>query len=310
MTLQELPDDVLSGDECLAAHFRMAGHYPHVLTLADHAFRWAAKEDSKDLMVYVLENGAPVDTTLLLQAAEIGGNSEAIALLEARRATTNPLYFFTNPLHTACFYGQLDAVIALLQGIPCIQKVLRSKDHRGETALHKALRGPREKKEGDRQQLVEMLVSLGADPTARDMRGETALSLAKVCSPSQTITTLKAAIKRWIESPPTPEDAFSEVETTETPADTTKVLWTNDELSSLGFSEGSFGDNTDRRLSHKAEKVEEHKRSRWRAWLMPEVKRRDQGAARPPLPPVTARRPSAGNMVVGNLDLKTSDRYA
>ncbi len=88
MTLRELPADALSDDQCLPARFRMAGHYPHAIPLADHAFRWAAKENSKDLMEYVLENGAPLNITALLRSAEVICNAEALALLKAKRASS------------------------------------------------------------------------------------------------------------------------------------------------------------------------------------------------------------------------------
>ena len=268
MTLQELPADVLSRDEYLLAHFRMAGHYPHVLALADHAFRWAAKEDSENLMVYVLEHGAPVDINALLCSAEVKGNPEAIALLEAKRVATDPLHSFTKPLHTACFYGQLGYVDTLLIGVPSTKKVLRFKDHRGRTALHKAVGGRGEEQDGERQELVYMLLSLGADPTERDMNGVTALLLAKAWRCDETITILKAAIKRKLESPPTPEEAFSEVETMETPADTRESSSTDDEVSSLKTEVSSWGE-TGKGPAYKTEKVDGYKRSWWRSLLKP-----------------------------------------
>ena len=300
MNLQELPVDVLSRNEYLVAHFRMAGHYPHVLALADHAFRWAAKKDSEDLMVYVLEHGAPLDFNALLHSTEVNGNPEALALLEAKSATTNPLHSFTNILHTACFYGQIDFVIDLLYEVPSIttvKMVLCCKDHRGETALHKAVGGCGEKKEIDRQNLVEMLLSLGADPTERDSKGTTALYFAEIWRSDEMITTLRVAINRRLQSPPTPEEVVSGVGAMETPADTIQSLSTDDEVSSLKFWKSSSRDKTGNRLAHKAEKVGEHKLSWWRSLLMPEVKRRHQAVAEPPMAPH-----GDDDMVFGPLD--------
>ena len=164
MALEELPADVLSHDQCLPARFRNAGHYPDVLTLADHAFRWAAKENSEDLMVYVLEYGAPVDITALLRSAEVTCNPKAIALLEAKRAAYDALHSFTKSLHTACSYGQLGTVLALLDGVPSTKKVLRSQDHRGRTTLHKAIADGGKEEDGERQELLYILLSRRADP--------------------------------------------------------------------------------------------------------------------------------------------------
>ena len=214
-TLQELPDDALGDAECLAARFRMAGHYPHIRTLADLAFRWAAETASKDLMVYVLEHGAPVDIDALLNSLEVKGNPEAIVLLEMKRAAIDPWHTVTKPLHTACFYGQVDVVSDVLCHANSwnISKILRSKDYRGETALHKAIRGRGESKDGHRVELVHMLLSLGADPIQRDMHGHTALVLTRIWDRSEMTPIVKAAIQRKLAFPPTPEEAFSEVET-------------------------------------------------------------------------------------------------
>ena len=203
-TLQELPDNVLGGSDCLAARFRMAGHYPLVLALADYAFRWAAKKDSEDLMRYVLERGAPVDINALLSSVEVKDNREAIALLKAKRAATEPLYSFANPLHTACFYGQLGVAVSLLNGgrTRNLSKILCSSDYRGETALHKAVGGRGAWKDGERMELVRTLLSLGADPIQKDMRGRTPFDLANIWHLKEMIPALGAAIQRKLESPP------------------------------------------------------------------------------------------------------------
>ena len=232
MTLQELPVELLSRNEYLATRFRIAGHYPHILALADRAFRWGAKQDSKDLMVYVLKHGAPVDVNAVLCSAEVKRNPEAIELLAAKRAAIDPLHSFTDPLRTACFYSQLGPVITLLDRVPSKKKALRSKDHRGRTALHRAVGGRGEEQDGERHELVYMLLDLGADPTERDMNGQTALTLAEMWRRDEMITTLKATIKRKLESPPTPEVRFLDDETMESPADTTQFSLTDDEASS------------------------------------------------------------------------------
>ena len=262
-TVQELPEDSLNGDECLAAHFRMAGHYPHVRALADHAFRWAAKQVSKNLMVYVLKHGAPVDINALLSSVKVRYNPEAIRLLEKQKGATDPCHTFTNPLHTACFYGQLGVVVSLLDGVRAgkMWKILRFRDHRGETALHKAVVGRGEWRDEERVELVHRLLSLGADPTQRDMHGQTAFVLASIRKHDEILSALKAT-ERKLRSKPTPEESSSEDET-----------MTDDEMSSLK-AELSFSDETGRRLSYKAEKVHGRKRSWWRSLLSSEAERR------------------------------------
>ena len=268
MTLQELPVELLSPDEYLAARFRMAGHFPHVLALADYAFRWAAKEDSEDLMVYVLRHGAPVDVNALLLSAEVKRNPEAITLLAAKRAADDPLHSFSDPLRTACFYSQIGPVVALLDRAPSMKKVLRSKDHRGRTALHRVAGGfSGGEEDGERQELVHMLLTLGADPTERDVDGQTALTLARTWKRDEMVTILKAATQKKLESPPTPEEAFFEVETMETPADTTLFSWSDDELSSLRRDVFS-GVGTGSRLTYEPE----HKVSWWRSLLLPKAR--------------------------------------
>lgn len=148
--------------------------------------------------------------------------------------------------------------------------ILRCRDYRGETALHKAVRG-RFTEEGDSLELVQRLLSLGADPTQRDMHGRTALFLARIWHHDEMILTLKAAIQRKLESPPTPEEAFSEVETVEHLADTTQASSSDDDVSCFksiappGEMPGGLG------LAHKAEKVQGRKRSWWRSLLSPEA---------------------------------------
>ena len=281
-TLQELPDNALSGGECLAARFRMAGHYPHVLALADYAFRWAAEQDSKDLMVYVLENGAPIDINALLGSLEVRGNSEAIVLLETKRNATDPWHTVTKPLHTACFYGQVGVVNDVLghAGSWNISKILRSRDYRGETALHKAIGGRGGSKNGHRVELVQRLLSLGADPIQRDMRGRTALFLARDLDYNEMIPALKAASKGLKYPVSILEEAFAELEVMETPADHNRASSSDDdEVSSLksevsfaelSFGEGSFGNETGNG-SNKAEKVDGPKQSWWRSLLSPEA---------------------------------------
>ena len=269
-TLHELPDNDLGGAECLAARFRMAGHYPHVLALADHAFRWAAKKDSEDLMIYVLENGAPVDIYALLHTADVGGNPKAIRHLNAKRAATEPLHAFIEPLHTACYYGQLDAVDRLLNNAPpgTIWNILHLKDYRGGTALHKAIGGRGETKGEERVELVYKLLILGAYPFQRDMHGRTPLLLAR--DSEEMIPVLKAAFKRMKYPASTLKEAFSELGIVETPADITLASSSDDEEVSSLKSEVSFEDETDRG-SNKAEKVDGHKRSWWRSLLSPEA---------------------------------------
>ena len=225
--MQELPVKELSRDEYLAARFRMAGHYPHVLALADHAFRWAAKKNFKDLMVYVLESGAPVDVNALLRSAEVVSNPKAITLLEAKRRTTNPLHLFTEPLYTACFYGQPRAVQAVLDTVPSVREALRSKDHRGRTALHYAVEGQytgggtnfegtgRAWEEGEK--LINWLLINGADPNQKDMNGETAPISAEAWE-------FYEAMKNGrLEFPSTPEETFFDVEDIEDSPDTTQL---------------------------------------------------------------------------------------
>ena len=235
MISQELPADVLSREEYLVARFRMAGHYPHVRALADHAFRWAAKQNSKDLMVYVLKHGAPVDINALLSSVEVKGNPVAIELLKKKRAATDPWHTITYPLHIACFYGQLGSIDDLLGNTRSrnISKILRSKDHRGETALHKAIGGRGERKDRQRVDLVYKLLSLGADPIQRDMYGRTALLLARDWDHNEMIPALKAASKGMDYPVPILEEAFSELDVMESPADTTEASSSDDEVSSL-----------------------------------------------------------------------------
>ena len=256
MTVQELHVGVIGRDEYLAARFRMAGHYPHVLALAAHAFRWAAKENSKDLMEYVLENGAPVDITALLQSAEVFCNAQALALLEAKRAATGPLHSFTNPLLAACFYGQLYNVVTLLSRVWWAKEVIRSKNHRGETALHKAADGRYCVGEDDgwkqRDELVAMLLFRGADPNQRDMNGKKAIISAEARN------LYGAAMMRKLESPPVPKRTFFQdfqVEAIQTPADTTQPSSTDDEESSLK-NEASSRDETGKGLAY----LDGHKR--------------------------------------------------
>ena len=271
MNSRELPADVLSREEYLVAHFRMAGHYPHVRALADHAFRWAAKQDSKDLMVYVLKHGAPVDINALLSSVEVKGNPVAIELLKKKRAATDPRHTTTYPLHIACFYGQLGSVIDLLGDTRSrnISKILRAKDHRGETALHKAIVGRGERKDKQRVDLVYKLLSLGADPIQRDMHGRTALLLARAWDHNEMIPALKVASKDMNYPVSILEEAFSELDVMESPADTTEASSSDDEVSSLksiSSLRAKAGNDW-----NKVEKVDRQKQSWWRSLLSPEA---------------------------------------
>lgn len=283
MTLQELPDDDIGGAECCAARFRMAGHFPHVLALADRAFRWAAKTGSKDLMVYVLENGAPVNINALLSSVEVKCNPEASKLLRRQRDATYPWHIFTKPLHTACFYAQL-GVVDSLPGFRTgdVSKILHSRDYRGETALHKAIVGRGERKAGERVELIHKLLDRGADPIQRDMHGRTALLLARDLDHNEMIPALKAASKRMKYPKSTLEEAFSELGIMETPADITLASSPDDdevsslkrevsfgsikaEVSSLSpRSSVSFEDKMGNGLN-KAEEVDGQKQSWWRS---------------------------------------------
>ena len=260
----------------------MADHYPHVFALADHAFRWAAKTGSKDLMVYVLDNGAPVNINALLSSVEVKGNPEAIRLLERQRAVTDPWHVFTNPLHTACFYGRLDVADYVMGNARTmdIWKILRSYDYRGETALHKAIGGRGEKKAEVRVILINKLLDRGADPIQRDMRGRTALLLARDLNYNEIIPALKAASKRMKYPVAILEEAFSEIAIMEPPAGITLASSSSDDEVSSLQSEVFFGHET-RNGSNKAEKMHERKRSRWRSLLSPEahLKRRKQMGA-------------------------------
>ena len=289
MTLQELPDDAIGGAEWFAAQFRMAGHYPHVFALADHAFRWAAKTGSKDLMVYVLENGAPVNINALLSSVEAKCNQEASKLLERQRDAFDPWHVFTNPLYTACFYGQLGVVNSLLDGPPRkFSNFLRSQDYRRETALHKAIGGRGEKTARERVELIYKLLDRGADPLQRDRHGRNALLLARDLDHNEMIPALIAASKRrgYLES--VIEEAISELAITETPVDITLAsLSDDDEVSSLkrevSFdsnkaevsslsprSSVSFEDKMGNGLN-KAEEVDGQKQSWWRSLLSHEA---------------------------------------
>ena len=278
MISQELPADVLSREEYLVARFRMAGHYPHVRALADHAFRWAAKQNSKDLMVYVLEHGHPVDINALLSSVEVQGNPVAIEHLRKKRASIDPWHKTTFPLHIACFYGQLGSVIDLLGHMRSqrISKILRSKDHRGETALHKAIGGRGERKDRQRVELVYKLLSLGADPIQRDMHGRTALLLARDWDHNEMIPALKAASEGLKYPAFILEEAFSELEVMETPADTTEASSSDDDEVSRLKSISSLRAETGLRAKtgngwNKVEKVDGPKQSWWRSLLSPEA---------------------------------------
>lgn len=273
MISQELPADVLSREEYLVARFRMAGHYPHVRALADHAFRWAAKQDSKDLMVYVLKHGAPVDINALLSSVEVKCNPVAINLLKRKRTAIDPWHRTTFPLHIACFYGQLAYVDRMLGHTSSrnISKILHSKDHRGETALHKAIGGRGERNNRQRVELVYRLLSLGADPIQRDMHGRTALLLARDWDHNEMIPALKAASKGMKYPLHILEEAFSELEIMETPADTTEASLSDDydEVSSLKIEVSLRGETGNG--SYIVEKVDGQKQSWWRSLLSPEA---------------------------------------
>ena len=287
--MQELPDDDIGDAECCAARFRMAGHFPHVLALADHAFRWAAKTGSKDLMVYVLENGAQLNVNALLKSVEAKCNPEASKLLKRQRDATDPWHVFTNPLHTACFYGQLGVVNSLLsRRTRNWSEILRSRDYRGETALHKAIGGRGEKKAGERLELIHKLLDRGADPIQRDMHGRTALLLARDLDHKEIIAALIAASQRMAYPKSTLEEAFAELEITESPADITLASSSDDDEVSSLKREASFGSNKAEVSSisprssvsfedkidnglNKAEQVDGQKQSWWRSLLSPEA---------------------------------------
>ena len=110
------------------------------------------------------------------------------------------------------------------------------------------------------------------------MNGQTALLLAKAWRRDKMITTLRAAIERKLESPPTPEEAFFEAETLETPADTTQFSWTDDEVSGPK-REVSSGDETGTRVAYDPDKLEGHRRSWWQSLLKSEPRnlRHDRG---------------------------------
>lgn len=103
------------------------------------------------------------------------------------------------------------------------------------------------------------------------MNGQTALTLAKAWRRNEIITTLEAATKRTLESPPTSLEAFFEVETMGTPAHTTQFSWADDEVSTPK-RDISSGAEAGRGLAYKARKVEEHKWSWWRFLLLPKAR--------------------------------------
>ena len=266
MTLQEVPAEPLSRNEYLASRFRMAGHHPHILALADHAFRWAAKEDSEDLMAYVLEYGAPVDLNALLRSAEVIRNSEAIALLEAKRAAADPLHLLTEPLYTACYYCQYNSVVAILNMVSSGKgkEALRSKDHRGRTALHYAVEGQHAIRDWEKgEELIQLLLNKGADPDQENVKGETAPISTEARNHYEAVKETRSGI------PPTPEEAYFEIETSGTPADTRQPSSTDDEESSLKTKVSLRGETGNG--SNKAEKVDGPKLSWWRSLLSPEA---------------------------------------
>ncbi|MDB4894091.1 MAG: ankyrin 2 [Firmicutes bacterium] len=78
------------------------------------------------------------------------------------------------PLHLAAFVGQTDAVRALLVGGAEINKVMQSKVPYvpSNTALHAAVA------EGQHRDVIELLISAGADVNALDSNGHTPLHSA------------------------------------------------------------------------------------------------------------------------------------
>ena len=170
---------------------RVAGFDPNsddflYTAMSRHAFNWAAKQGSKDLMKWTLAIGAKFDKADAMRNAASLGFVEAVQVLldeldekpemdkigAFRRGSDEPVY--GNALQLASRYGQTDAVRLLLKnGADPNATYQQSRD----TALHHAVQS--QMNSDIMARIVELLLENGADPLAKNSSKMTALKIAK-----------------------------------------------------------------------------------------------------------------------------------
>ncbi|XP_066523799.1 transient receptor potential cation channel subfamily A member 1b isoform X2 [Hoplias malabaricus] len=165
------------------------GHYPI------HAVAFAG---AKEAMEVILEKGAelgictPADHVNYLDKSKSsplhlavrGGNTDVIKLcIEKGARVQQQQCDNSTALHFACTQGALEAVKIMLLPFERLEEIINIRDGANQTPLHRATLF-------DHVELVEYLVSKGADIDCIDCKGLTPLLLATTCSAWKTVSFL------------------------------------------------------------------------------------------------------------------------
>ncbi|MFZ5817856.1 MAG: ankyrin repeat domain-containing protein [Bacillota bacterium] len=139
-----------------------------------------------EVLAVLLRHNPPLD---IFEAAAMGNEERILALL----ATDPQLVHAANadgfhPLHLAAFFGHASAVRALLEGGAEVNRIMASRVPYvpSNTALHAAISG------GPHREVVELLVTAGANPNLRDSNGHTPVQSAAFHKATEIIAYLKA----------------------------------------------------------------------------------------------------------------------
>lgn len=156
---------------------------------------------ARDVVQLLLTHNPSLD---IFEAAAVGQVNRITALLQQEPGLVHAANRdgFT-PLHLAAFFGQADAARALLAGGAEIKKVMQSKVPYvpSNTALHAAVAG------GPHRDVIELLLSAGADVNMLDSNGHTPLHSAAFHNETELVSYLLAhgaEINRRGEGAPTP----------------------------------------------------------------------------------------------------------